>query len=285
MKAEYKKSDAHNRSWRLDQQARYPSSWPAMQRLSKARATAEKFRKLYPDSTYYADWRNHRPAPAVNRLSGIGRTSEGEFYGYKIGDAFDFVGNAHDITRISHTGWYTHSDNHSALLIGAVCKMRTARGIRYIPAAHETDADSVTYYLSRAVVVPRNSDESDHDAAKRECALIADGIAESDSKKMRAHNEAWQAGNEFASAGEELKTIRTQCRALIAELRTAAASGLNVPTVCKTLRDSLERMLSDADELRQKRARLIEDWSAGWRSEYRDSFNDGAECRAIGAAQ
>lgn len=138
-------------------------------------------------------------------------------------------------------GYYT--DNYQAdSMGGSVRSMRTSKGMLYWPSISSSDGYYVGHYLSDAIIVPKAPDNEDaQTAAIRECAHSADYYASRYAECAREDDAKFQAEQQAEDSILAAKALRTQCRALAAELR-----GLSLPpTVCATLRQSVRTMRYD----------------------------------------
>lgn len=256
--------------------------WPAMRRLTEARAQAAKFAERWPDSAHYTDWRNNRPQPfaracvdyAADKSRAYANTVEA--FGYDAGDASDLLPG-----RNVAQGYYNDNDQH-ATTVASVTMVRTPRGALYIPTTREDEGrqrgvGGYTFHLSEAVKVPKRADQDEHDAAKIEAARAADHIADRVAEESRDHDEAYQAGREYSEYGDTIAAARVEFRKIRAELKTMA--GVEAPTLCATIRAALAGIARDYREAKQKRAELVSEWSARWRAEYRATFAEGAETK------
>lgn len=217
-----------------------------------------------------------------------------------------FVGYAHKIADLRHTGWYVDNDQHETVR-GVVFQLPGRNGKPLFVAGYEDwnngsadnggpvcldfgdliEGEGVEY------VKPRDGwsgywtyefNPAEHDGA-RDAASRADRIAELMAESERDYQAAWQAGNRYAELGAEIESDRATVKALLAERRTARAAKLmTYPTICEAIRRAVSKRIGDIATARQERRNLAEgdyvsDWLPGWST--RDSnlvsaFNDGA---------
>lgn len=166
------------------------------------------------------------------------RGPDGQIYSESLEQYGDNLGDAHELDRgMKHTGWY--ADNwHDDLMRGAVCKMRTSRGIYYIPATYCTGWDGTIHYMNDAVLVSKGGDEYDHDQAIREAARSADHWAEREADEAREYHAKDQAEQKIEAAREEIHDINQRALALIREIKAAGKS--YTPAVCDAIRATLQ---------------------------------------------
>lgn len=117
-------------------------------------------------------------------------------------------------------------------------------------------------------------------------ARSADHMAKRAAEHEREYQTAWQAGNLYATAKEEIADKRTTCLELLADRRKAHANGLaGYDAICAAIRDKVSGYLSDISDAREKMAKLASgDYQKGetWYGFFtgdarlRAAFNDGA---------
>ena len=211
-------------------------------RLAAYRAKAEKLKTKSPNWEQAHDWRYW----ARNRFQSPNnsRGADGQIFTDSIDQYGDNIGDAHEIVRLNHTGWY--ADNfQDALIRGAVCRIRSPRGTLYVPVTYCTEWDGTTHHMRHAELAPKGASEADHETAKRDAALYADHIAEREAESAREADAKFQAEQQIENARAEIHDINAQARALIKEIK--AAGGFTT-AVCGALKNQL------ADYLRERRA-------------------------------
>lgn len=279
MREHKKVIDTENRKYRLENQARYPQSWPVAGRMASYKAKAEK----NPGYERMAEWR-YWVRPTI-KDNGLGRCPEG-FYSYQPGAIGDYLGNVPDVMKRADayrwhdytTGYYTNEDYHETIA-GGVERIRSSKGTHYVPVTSYSDSDITTYYMSDAVLVPKGAGEEFHKNAMREAAISADGLADGLAEKEREWNEAWAAGNAYMTAGEELLNARKAFKAIRSELKTVTPG--NTPAICAAIRSRIAAIVADMSEAKENREKLRDEWSVQWRRELWPAFNDGAGERVI----
>lgn len=186
------------------------------------------------------------------------------------------VRDAHDIARLGHTGWYDNPDNESwrdgsGLILGVVAQLRGRNGRAvFVPGWRMGDScDGGVQYDMRAQFVADGSSESDAESAAHDCALRADGMAESVAESAREYNTAWRAG-----------TLWADVLAILSERRAARSMVGALPALCDAIRGRVDSLLSERAELHAERARLADgDSEYGFYpdADARAAFCDGAE--------
>jgi hypothetical protein len=215
------------------------------QRLALYRAKAAK------SEGRFADW--HYWKSSAWSTPGFSRGDKGELYTESLDQIGDNLGDAHELNKgIRNTGWYANSFQ-DALIKGAVCKMRTARGTYYIPATYCTDWDGTTHYLGDAEIVAKGSDEDAHQEAIREAARRADRRAELEAEEAREYHAKDQAEQQTIAAREHIHELNRETLALIRKAKEAKRN--YTPAVCKAIVDKIE----DALEKRKAEFARIEE--------------------------
>lgn len=147
--------------------------------------------------------------------------------------------------RIRHQGWFTSEDgDNGEVLRGAVYRLPHNRYVAGYadpnnPDCARIDFSSVYY------------DEG-------EAAYAANRFAESEAKKEREYNSAWQAGAGYVAAGEEISSTRKKTLQLIKEVKQMARYG--TPAICEALQHSVQRSILVINELRTRRNELLSEW-------------------------
>lgn len=194
-----------------------------------------------------------------------------------------FVGYADELAALRHTGWYTEDGGMSGESLRGVVLQLPGKGrrARYV-AAYADPCNDGAYRVDvsrRALFEGEEGAEgARYDAGARDAAMAADAFAEVNAERERDYNRAWQAGQEWATAGEEVKRARGELLAILAERRQVA--GVTAPTLCEVIRDKVASLLSEIREARKQREKLAqEQWP-----QYYAAFNEGAGERVIASA-
>ncbi|RWE37433.1 hypothetical protein [Mesorhizobium sp.] len=196
-----------------------------------------------------------------------------------------FVGYAHDLARLNHTGWFVDNDQNETIK-GVVFQLSARDGKPLFVSGYE-DANGNGYSLDFDDIETGASGE-DCDDAKRDAARYADQIAEWIAEDEREYSAAWQAGSRFAELGDEIKADRKLALELLAERRAARDDGKAFPAICATIRQRVESILETIGEARAERRKLSEgdfvsDWLPGWNTREQrlvEAFNEGAGIHA-----
>lgn len=166
-------------------------------------------------------------------------------------------GDAHDILKLDHTGWYTDNFQYETVK-GAVVSLPGPRGIdgtrrrRYYPAIYSDTFDVATVYID---------DGEEGDDAEREAARSADHYAERYAEDSREYEAKEQAEQQIDEAREAIKAARAKIRALIREIKAAGREFS--PAICEALKSQIERLLKERAEAFKTIERLEDNfWSA-----------------------
>jgi hypothetical protein len=161
-----------------------------------------------------------------------------KIYADSVHDFFgDYVGDSSElISRLRHTGWYGDNMQHS-LIKGGVCRLRTSKGVLYIPLVRSDQYEGVTLFLNQAV---RVSTSMDHDEAKQQAARIADRCAEREAEESREYDAKDRAAQRIEELKESIHEINKKALALMAEIKKA---GTFSPNICEALTGTLRTML------------------------------------------
>ena len=209
---------------------------------STTRARLRFYRERAAASKWSNDWRQHRWNPW--RTDWHNRSEDGrKIYADERDTLGDYLGDWGTFLRgrcWDATGFY--SDNWANDTIrGGVEKIRTPRGVLYVPVTYCTGWDGVTYYMSAAEIVPRGSDQEEHEKAIREACWSAYNYAESEADESREDEAKYQAEEQIASARAEIHATNKAARALLAEIRGQEFT----QNVCEALRHRLREYLAD----------------------------------------
>lgn len=164
-------------------------------------------------------------------------------------DCFRSVRKCHDINRMDHTGWWTHPDGSDSQH-GVVCRLPGRGGKPLFVVGHSDPHNDgpVTLDLEETY-----TDESE--AARR-----ADRIADLAAETEREYQTAWEAGNRVGEGLTKCRKARRWIKKLIAEMRTAKASAVALPTICTTLRDRIKSLRRGIARVKKKAEKLRDDY-------------------------
>jgi hypothetical protein len=215
-----------------------------------ANSRAESVRRNYPNAhpEYLAnaqDWKQNRyPKPAILKRGSFTRDQKDSRVIYA--DSFDDlpfiqVGEAHEVTRLNYTGWYTSEDDYTGeVLRGFVLAYRNPHKLNadgahlfYIAAIHHSDWDGVTVYA-----------DCIHDTPE-DAARYADECARVEAEQCRFEDAVYQQEQRITEAREELHAAN---KATLELIREAKQTNLG-PAVCAAVRQVIRGYLADRAEL------------------------------------
>lgn len=205
----------------------------AKQRLEKYRATAAKFN---------SDWRKCRWNGSFAYGPSYGWQQDGVTLWADNNDALGrVVGDAHNIIRIDHTGWFCDHIQHE-LCRGAVIKLRCSRGTYYIAMTYMTDSDAACIHMDSKYLVEKGADEEEHKVGMKEAAWWADQEAEHRAEQCREDDLRYAADTEIDSLLHQNKLATEKIKSLIGAVRESAAIH---PTLCNHLKESIRKLLQE----------------------------------------
>ena len=216
-----------------------PTTTRARLRLYRERAADPK--------TISNDWRKHIYGgvrytwePAWHNWSEDRR----KIYADKIDTLGDYLGDWMQFATYRDmrdtNGFYSDSWC-SDTIKGGVERIRSARGVFYVPVTYCTGWDGVTYYMADAERVDKGATEADHEQAQREAAASAYHYAEREADRAREDDAKYRAEEDIADARAEIHRINQEARALLAEIRGREFT----ENVCAALRHRLREYLDD----------------------------------------
>lgn len=225
----------------------------ATRRLAKYRKQAADWRAKYPDSEY-GDWRKHARNANGRRYGGVwqsvddmGRYASASSRAYYCDEwpAWRDLGDAHEVARLDHTGWYSDSFQ-DGLVIGRVLQLPSrGRSSCYVPGTYRTDCDGVTIY-------PLDS----YDDA-RDCARAADGCAEHEAESAREYDAKERAQIEIDELRARIGDLRTDARALIRDIKRYRPEG---KAICNALRAQLRDIRNESHRAHKRIERLSDNY-------------------------
>lgn len=117
---------------------------------------------------------------------------------------FRYVGLAHELTRLDHTGWYLDPHGDGDLAQGAVYQLAPLNGrARYVPAIADPYNDGPAILALGEVEVAADSSEGAAEEAKRDAARRADQLAEYYAEAERDYQTAFAEGREAREKAAE----------------------------------------------------------------------------------
>ena len=213
-------------------------------RLAKMRAYIKKWNEGPHASTKLESWKEARSfgvakVPSYNLNNARG--PQGQIYTENLDQYGKNIGNANELVRLDHSGWYSDSFQ-SGLIRGAVVRVRCPRGTLYVPVTYHTEWEGSTHYFGDVELAPKGADEETHDAAIKEAARSADHYAESEAEESREGDAKHLAEADIEEARAEIHVINKKALVVLRELKN---TDQNAPDLLAVLRDSLDEMLED----------------------------------------
>ena len=151
---------------------------------------------------------------------------------------FRFIGLAHNLVSLRHTGWYTRDNEYDELARGVVYLLPHGRYLAAIASDSESDKDG-----SGPCIVETNANGSpclydDKEDAARAADSFAERYAEGAREDDRLQGERMKLEEAASEAAETLKSERDEARALLAEIRASRLS----PGLCERMRGELRAL-------------------------------------------
>jgi len=205
------------------------------QRLSHYRAMAVK----YPTSGGWKHWYHKNTFGEPNNA----RSADGSICSDSIeqyGEEVTFAGRGLD-----HTGWYADSYQNS-LIKPHVTRLRCSKGTLYVPVTHCTDWDGTRHYMQYATLIPKGSNEDEHEQAALDALHIADRCAEIESEESREAFAKDQAEQDILAAREEIHAINKQVLPLIHDAKRQ--KNLFTGPICEAIKYQIESFLKSRNE-------------------------------------
>jgi len=144
------------------------------------------------------------------------------------------VGDAHDIVRLNHTGWFTDAFQDSKYT-GHVWQLPARGGVcQYVAGYHESEGSGYNVLDCTRGAVPLFD-------SKEEAARAADGLAERMAEREREYQEGWQEARQLADECDDLREAMKTERAKV----TAVANAWRDQSRVGALADSVRAMLRD----------------------------------------
>jgi hypothetical protein len=194
------------------------------------------------------DWRKYRwekPAALISGKYAVtwGADLESIYVGHMEACPFHFEGEAGDLTRLDHTGWY--ADQYCGELVkGAVVSFRNPRRM-YGTDGDDNGMDTHKVYLAAYYFTASEGgtiDFSSYYETKRDAARAADRLAERAAEDNREFSARDAAECEQIEARAEIHELNREGLALIGEIKKAGLS--YTPAVCDAIRSKLGDILS-----------------------------------------
>ena len=151
---------------------------------------------------------------------------------------FRFIGLAHEIVRLGHTGWYTRDNEYDETARGVVYMLPHNRFLAAIADPYQPNKNG-----SGPCIVETNANgqpiiyDSKEDAA-RAADSFAERYAEAAREDDRRECERMRLEDAASEAVEALKSKREEARALLDEIRASRLS----PGLCERMRGELRAL-------------------------------------------
>jgi hypothetical protein len=211
------------------------------------------YKKRASESQYIRTWKEARYPRRAGYYKEYNAISYGE-KGQIFTDNFDIVGekiaDSHELIRLRHTGYYSDSFQHGVIR-GAIVKLKTARGVYYIPATYFTEFDGVTLHMQSAELVETKGNkrrarlDDCHEGASVRMAYLADSYAEHEAEKAREDDAKFQAEQKIESLKEDKQRAREAARDLIKDIRAQRERGEIAGGICSLLTRELIQLRQD----------------------------------------
>ena len=205
------------------------------------------YKKRASESQYLKTWkeaRYPRRKGYYKEYNAISYGEKGEIYA----DNFDIIGekiaDSHELIRLRHTGYYADSFQ-GGVIRGAIVKLKTARGVYYIPATYCTDWEGITLHMKSAEIVEKGGSEDSHEGARVRIAYLADSYAEQEAENAREEDAKFQAEQKIESLKEDKQRAREAARDLIKDIRAQRARGDIAAGICSLLTRELMQLRQD----------------------------------------
>lgn len=205
------------------------------------------YKKRASESQYMRTWKEARYPRRAGYYKDYCAINYGE-KGQIFTDNFDIIGekiaDSHELIRLKHTGYYSDSFQ-SGVIRGAIVKLKTARGVYYIPATYCTEFDGVTLHMESAEIVEKGLSEDCHEGARVRMAYLADSYAEHEAERAREEDAKDRAQEKIESLKEDKQRAREAARDLIKDIRAQRERGEIAGGICSLLTRELMQLRQD----------------------------------------
>ena len=217
----------------------------AKSRLASYRASAEKGKSNYGESSHYANWRSWMTRTTKHFPKFRPDEKEpGKVYVDSLKLGWRECGDSHDIVRLRHNGWYADNDQNG-LLKGCVLQLPSRNGEpRYVPATYCTEWDGATIYMGE--IGPD----------KEQAARYADRNAEIEAESSREFYAKDEAEQQIVQKREEIHELNKEALELLREIKGQTFT----PAVCGALKSTLQALLRDRRACFKRIGKLQEDF-------------------------
>lgn len=219
-----------------------------LNRLNAARRAAAHYAANNPQSNYYNDWRSWVRKPAACPTMTRDLENRNIMYVDVMADIkLRYVGEAHKIVSLRHTGWYADNDQNDTYY-GQVYQLPARNGVeQYVPAICHSGYGTGTLYLN------------DIGPDKEQAARDADHYAQKEGEEAREYDAKDTAERLIEEAREEIHVINRQVLPALKELKGARLT----PSICSMVRAGIQDHLADRRAAFKKIASLEDNfWNA-----------------------
>lgn len=230
-------------------------------RTSTSATRLRKFRERSTNSRFehYQDWRNNRYGYRLSEKSWFPTFKEGKYFSENLDWIGANLGDAHRFAQLRHTGWYSDSWC-SDVIRGAVIKIRCKKGVIYMAATYCTGWDGTTHYANDTLLVPKGSEEYEHENAITKVAHWADSRAEREAEAAREDDAKSQAEDKISTLKDEIKAMRAEMLALVKAVREQRQLGSIVGPICTRIIGDIRSMRKDVSQKFERIANLQDDY-------------------------
>jgi len=151
---------------------------------------------------------------------------------------FRFIGLAHEIVRLGHTGWYTRDNEYDETARGVVYMLPHNRYLAAIADPYQSAKDGSGPCIVETNATGQPIIYDDKEEAARAADSLAERYAEAAREDDRRQCERMKLEDAASEAAETLKSEREEARALLAEIRASRLS----PGLCERMRGELRTL-------------------------------------------
>lgn len=197
-----------------------------------------------PTWTAAHNWRYWKRSTLWSTASNT-RGEKGEMFTDTVDQIGEYIGDYWEVNRgIDNRGWYADNFQYETIK-GGVCKLRTSKGVFYIPVVYYSESNGTIHYLNDMEQVDKGADESEHETAAGEAARSANYYAEKIAEESREYDAKCKAEQDIIEARETIHTINKFALSLLSEIKKHGAFS---PAVCTALREKLADYLRERSE-------------------------------------
>jgi hypothetical protein len=164
---------------------------------------------------------------------------------------------------LDHSGWFTDDEIQDETIQAYAVRLKMFPGIIFEAVVNSMNGDFQVDLSSFEEIDYSDSDDGyAATACETDCARSviqsADSTAESLAEDEREYQRKWRIENDISENKETLKTLRTEIRQLVRELKALCPSALatTYPAAANAVTGSLKRLLADRRKLMATNATL-----------------------------